>query len=109
MTPYPWMRRAGAAQIVGTSGDLRIRKKQAVVKKHQKKKKQQAQQHRGAALDSEDDSSSTSTSRGSDRSSVVQSFTPSTPPATTANSFRAGKRRKGVPHRSPFGSLVVEF
>jgi hypothetical protein len=40
---------------------------------------------------------------------VVQSFTPSTPPATTANSFRAGKRRKGVPHRSPFGSLVVEF
>ncbi|KAL5650255.1 hypothetical protein ACJX0J_041064, partial [Zea mays] len=28
-------------KIVGTSGDLRIRKKQAVVKKHQKKKKQQ--------------------------------------------------------------------
>jgi hypothetical protein len=39
---------------------------------------------------------------------VVQSFTPSTPPAT-ANSFRTGKRRKGVPHRSPFGSLMVEF
>jgi len=98
-------------KIVGTSGDLRIRKKQAVVKKHQKKKKQHAQQqqqqHRGAALDSEDDSSSTSTSRGSDRSSVVQSFTPSTPPATP-NSFRTGKRRKGVPHRSPFGSLMVE-
>ncbi|XP_066345505.1 protein RGF1 INDUCIBLE TRANSCRIPTION FACTOR 1-like [Miscanthus floridulus] len=94
-------------KIVGTSGDFRIRKKHAVVKK---KKKQAQQQHRGAAApasESEDDSS-TSTSGGSDKSSVVQSFTPSTPPAT-ANSFRTGKRRKGVPHRSPFGSLMVEF
>ena len=101
------MSRGRAAQIVGTSGDFRIRKKHAVVKK----KKQAQQQHRGAAAaaasESEDDSS-TSTSGGSDKSSVVQSFTPSTPPAT-ANSFRTGKRRKGVPHRSPFGSLMVEF
>lgn len=99
-----------AAQIVGTSGDFRIRKKHAVVKKKKKRQAHQQQQHRGAAAaasDSEDDSS-TSTSGGSDKSSVVQSFTPSTPPAT-ANSFRTGKRRKGVPHRSPFGSLMVEF
>ena len=54
------------------------------------------------------EASESSTSGGSDKSSVVQSFTPSTPPAT-ANSFRTGKRRKGVPHRSPFGSLMVEF
>ena len=102
----PLMSRGRAAQIVGTSGDFRIRKKHAVVKK----KKKAQQQHRGAAApasESEDDSS-TSTSGGSDKSSVVQSFTPSTPPAT-ANSFRTGKRRKGVPHRSPFGSLMVEF
>ncbi|ONM14536.1 PLATZ transcription factor family protein [Zea mays] len=100
-------------KIVRTSGDFRIRKKHAIVakKKREKKHAPQQKQHRGAAdsADDDDDDSSTSTSGGSDKSSVVQSFTPSTPPATTANSFRAGKRRKGVPHRSPFGSLVVEF
>ena len=105
------MSRGRAAQIVGTSGDFRIRKKHAAVKKKKKQAQHQHQQHRGAAAaaasESEDDSS-TSTSGGSDKSSVVQSFTPSTPPAT-ANSFRTGKRRKGVPHRSPFGSLMVEF
>ncbi|KAK3141656.1 hypothetical protein QOZ80_4BG0336740 [Eleusine coracana subsp. coracana] len=89
-------------KIVGTSGEYRIRKKHAAINKNRKKKL-----HKGAAAsDSED--SSTSTSGRSDKSSVVQSFTPSTPPAT-ANSFRAGKRRKGVPHRSPFGSLMVEY
>ncbi|CAL5015152.1 unnamed protein product [Urochloa decumbens] len=94
-------------KIVGTSGEFRIRKKHAAIKK---KKRPQPHHNKGGAaagLDSEDDSS-TSTSGGSDKSSVVQSFTPSTPPAT-ANSFRTGKRRKGVPHRSPFGSLMVEF
>jgi hypothetical protein len=97
-----------AAQIVGTSGDFRIRKKHVVVTK-KKKQAQHQHQHRGAAAASEsEDDSSTSTSGGSDKSSVVQSFTPSTPPAT-ANSFRTGKRRKGVPHRSPFGNLMVEF
>ncbi|KAL6652133.1 hypothetical protein ACP70R_011058 [Stipagrostis hirtigluma subsp. patula] len=93
-------------KIVGTSGDYRVRKKHAGIRKSSKKKPQ----HKGGALaaasDSED--SSTSTGGGSDKSSVVQSFTPSTPPAT-ASSFRTGKRRKGVPHRSPFGSLMVEF
>uniref|UniRef100_A0A804MB62 Uncharacterized protein n=1 Tax=Zea mays TaxID=4577 RepID=A0A804MB62_MAIZE len=110
--PHVWLD-VCAAQIVRTSGDFRIRKKHAIVakKKREKKHAPQQKQHRGAAdsADDDDDDSSTSTSGGSDKSSVVQSFTPSTPPATTANSFRAGKRRKGVPHRSPFGSLVVEF
>jgi hypothetical protein len=92
------------AQIVGTSGDYRGRKRHAGggIKKTKKL-------HKGAAaVPSDSDDSSTTTSGGSDKSSVVQSFTPSTPPAT-ANSYRTGKRRKGVPHRSPFGSLMVEF
>jgi hypothetical protein len=89
-------------KIVGTSGEFRIRKKHAAI--NNKKKKL----HKGAAAASDSDDSSTSTSGRSDKSSVVQSFSPSTPPAT-ANSFRTGKRRKGVPHRSPFGSLMVEF
>jgi len=91
------------AQIVGSSGEYRVRKRHDAVKKN--KKKRTTPLHRAA---SESDDSSTSTSGRSDKSSVVQSFTPSTPPAT-ANSFRTGKRRKGVPHRSPFGSLMVEF
>lgn len=89
---------------MGTSGEYRIRKKHAAIKK-----KKKLQHHKGGVVVASDsDDSSTSTSGRSDKSSVVQSFTPSTPPAT-ANSFRAGKRRKGVPHRSPFGSLMVEF
>ncbi|KAF0892213.1 hypothetical protein E2562_014805 [Oryza meyeriana var. granulata] len=89
-------------KIVGTSGDYRGRKRHAGGSK--KKKLQKG----AAAVPSESSDSSTTTSGGSDKSSVVQSFTPSTPPAT-ANSYRTGKRRKGVPHRSPFGSLMVEF
>jgi hypothetical protein len=92
------------AQIVGTSGEYRGRKKHAAGKKTKLKKSTGL-----AASDSDD--SSTITSFGSDKSSVVQSFTPSTPPATTANSYRSAsaKRRKGIPHRSPFGSLMVEL
>ncbi|XP_076902781.1 protein RGF1 INDUCIBLE TRANSCRIPTION FACTOR 1-like [Bidens hawaiensis] len=33
-------------------------------------------------------------------------FTPSTPPPTVA-SFRAAKRRKGIPHRAPMGGLII--
>ncbi|XP_010933473.1 protein RGF1 INDUCIBLE TRANSCRIPTION FACTOR 1 [Elaeis guineensis] len=80
-------------KIVGTSNDY--------VKKKKKKKKAMA-----LASDSED--SYTSTSRGSEKSSAVRSFTPSTPPPT-AVSYRTAKRRKGIPHRAPFGSLIVEF
>ncbi|KAJ1272541.1 hypothetical protein BS78_06G209900 [Paspalum vaginatum] len=95
-------------KIVGTSGDFRVRRKKHIVVKKKKRPHPQHQQHKAAAAADSEDDSSTSTSGGSDKSSVVQSFTPSTPPAT-ANSFRTGKRRKGVPHRSPFGSLMVEF
>ncbi|KAL5216788.1 hypothetical protein ABZP36_008189 [Zizania latifolia] len=88
-------------KIAGTSGGYRGQKRHGGGNNNKKKL------HKGAVpSDSED--SSTTTSGGSDKSSVVQSFTPSTPPAT-ANSFRTGKRRKGVPHRSPFGSLMLEF
>ncbi|XP_059460569.1 protein RGF1 INDUCIBLE TRANSCRIPTION FACTOR 1-like [Corylus avellana] len=40
--------------------------------------------------------------------SRVQSFTPSTPPPTAVN-YRTAKRRKGVPHRSPMGGLIIEY
>ncbi|KAJ4842166.1 hypothetical protein Tsubulata_023907 [Turnera subulata] len=38
----------------------------------------------------------------------AQSFTPSTPPPT-AVSYRTAKRRKGIPHRSPMGGLIIEY
>jgi hypothetical protein len=40
--------------------------------------------------------------------SKIHSFTPSTPPPT-ALSYRTAKRRKGVPHRSPMGGLIIEY
>lgn len=37
-------------------------------------------------------------------------YTPSTPPSTTTSSYRTPKkRRKGIPHRAPFASLLVEY
>lgn len=53
-------------------------------------------------------SSAVSDSDESFSSTVVQSFTPSTPPPT-ALGFRTAKRRKGIPHRAPFSSLILEF
>ncbi|XP_078438096.1 PLATZ transcription factor family protein [Wolffia australiana] len=51
------------------------------------------------------------TAEGSDSegSSItgMKSFSPSTPPATCL-SFRTHKRRKGVPHRAPLGTLTAE-
>jgi hypothetical protein len=100
-------------QIVGTSGGYRPRKKHGGCgggggggDGGKKKKKRAAL--KDARYESED--SCTSTSGGSsDKSSVVQSFTPLTPPPTSASYRTGNKRRKGVPHRSPFGSLIVEF
>ncbi|XP_052141398.1 protein RGF1 INDUCIBLE TRANSCRIPTION FACTOR 1-like [Oryza glaberrima] len=100
-------------KIVGTSGGYRPRKKHGGCgggggggDGGKKKKKRAAL--KDARYESED--SCTSTSGGSsDKSSVVQSFTPSTPPPTSASYRTGNKRRKGVPHRSPFGSLIVEF
>ncbi|KAL6642641.1 hypothetical protein ACP70R_020822 [Stipagrostis hirtigluma subsp. patula] len=47
-----------------------------------------------------DGSTSSSSLRNADRK---QSFTPPTPPTLPV------KRRKGIPHRAPFGSLIVEY
>ncbi|KAK3434766.1 uncharacterized protein LOC104442025 [Eucalyptus grandis] len=65
--------------------------------------------------DSEDSYSSSSRPAGAGghggrrrASKKVQSFSPSTPPAT-APSFRIAKRRKGIPHRSPTGGFVIEY
>ncbi|CAL9177839.1 unnamed protein product [Musa hybrid cultivar] len=58
------------------------------------------------ASDSEE--SYTSSSRGHEKSNnVKQSFTPSTPPPAVV-SYRSAKRRKGIPHRAPFGSRILE-
>ncbi|XP_072955638.1 protein RGF1 INDUCIBLE TRANSCRIPTION FACTOR 1 [Typha angustifolia] len=42
-------------------------------------------------------------------SNAVQNFTPSTPPPSAAAGVRTAKRRKGIPHRAPFGSLILEL
>lgn len=34
------------------------------------------------------------------------SFSPSTPPPTSVN-YKTTKRRKGIPHRAPFGVLIA--
>ncbi|KAL0452286.1 UNVERIFIED_CONTAM: hypothetical protein Slati_1206700 [Sesamum latifolium] len=39
----------------------------------------------------------------------IQSFTPSTPPRTAVLNYRSAKRRKGVPHRSPTGGLIIQY
>ncbi|CAN8313993.1 unnamed protein product [Cochlearia groenlandica] len=39
---------------------------------------------------------------------MVNSFTPSTPPLSVV-SRRITKRRKGIPHRAPFGGLIIEY
>ncbi|KAJ6835140.1 uncharacterized protein M6B38_124215 [Iris pallida] len=59
------------------------------------------------ASDSEE--SYSSTSHGSAKSNLIQSFSPWTPPPPTAANYRTAKRRKGIPHRAPFGSLILEF
>ncbi|KAM0901940.1 hypothetical protein ACQ4PT_019513 [Festuca glaucescens] len=94
-------------KIVGTSGGYRPRKKQSCSGGSGSKKKKRAPLKDAR---SESEHSCTSTSGGSsDKSSVVQSFTPSTPPSTSSSCRTGSKRRKGVPHRSPFGSLIVEL
>ncbi|XP_074576122.1 protein RGF1 INDUCIBLE TRANSCRIPTION FACTOR 1-like isoform X2 [Curcuma longa] len=89
-----------AFQIAGTASDYFINRKKKKLLKLKKKKLT-------AQSDSEEESY-TSSSRGSEKSNVTHSFTPSTPPPTAA-SFRSAKRRKGIPHRAPFGSLILEF
>ncbi|XP_066376373.1 uncharacterized protein [Miscanthus floridulus] len=51
--------------------------------------------------DGDDSTSSSSALRNADKK---QAFTPPTPQPTLPT-----KRRKGIPHRAPFGSLIVEY
>ncbi|KAJ0777793.1 hypothetical protein HanOQP8_Chr02g0075511 [Helianthus annuus] len=60
-----------------------------------------------AVSDSDDSYSSGSHTRQRSNHNNATSFTPSTPPPTAA-SFRAVKRRKGIPHRAPMGGLIIE-
>ena len=84
-------------QIAGTASDYSRNRKNS------KKKKKKST----AGSDSEE--YCTSASSGSDKShDGTQSFTPSTPSPTAAR-LRSSKRRKGIPHRAPFGSLMLEF
>ncbi|RWW14545.1 hypothetical protein BHE74_00012760 [Ensete ventricosum] len=69
------------------------------------KKKPMKQKTMAAAAPSDSEESYAS-SRGSEKSNVSQGFTPSTPPPAGT---RSAKRRKGIPHRAPFGSLLLEF
>ncbi|GAB2209489.1 hypothetical protein Droror1_Dr00026707 [Drosera rotundifolia] len=39
---------------------------------------------------------------------VDQSFTPSTPPPTSLN-YKPTHRRKGIPHRAPFGGSIIQY
>ncbi|XP_022943399.1 uncharacterized protein LOC111448175 [Cucurbita moschata] len=57
----------------------------------------------------ENESSDTATSNRRRLRSKIQSFSPATPPPTAAATHKAGKRRKGTPHRSPMGGLLLEF
>ncbi|OEL31580.1 hypothetical protein BAE44_0007401 [Dichanthelium oligosanthes] len=92
-------------KIVGTSRGYRPRKKHVSGGGNKKKRAALKDVRR---CDSED-SCTGSSGASSDKSSVVQSFSPSTPPPTSASCRPWNKRRKGVPHRSPFGNLIVEF
>lgn len=52
---------------------------------------------------SDGSSSSSSSLRGNAGDKMQHSFTPPTPPTLPT------KRRKGIPHRAPFGNLIVEY
>jgi len=81
-------------KIVGTSGHFK--------KKHLPEKKRLAV---AVAASDSDDSLSSSSHHGRPKS---HNFSPSTPPPTSVN-YRSAKRRKGIPHRAPTGSLLIEY
>lgn len=76
-------------QIVGTS------------KKFKKNNKMLSHQKDGS--DGEESMNGISNGNGRNK---IHSFTPSTPPPTVVN-YRAAKRRKGIPHRSPMGGGII--
>ncbi|KAH0879131.1 hypothetical protein HID58_066525 [Brassica napus] len=62
-------------------------------------------------LSDSNDSYSSSTSIGRLKKNddmIHNSFTPSTPPLSAVYR-RIAKRRKGIPHRAPFGGLIIEY
>ncbi|KAJ3681711.1 hypothetical protein LUZ60_014284 [Juncus effusus] len=79
-------------KIAGTSGDR--------TNKIKKKKNK--------FTTSSSDSEESYTTTGSNKSNISHNFTPSTPPPTASGFRSPAKRRKGVPHRAPFGSLLLE-
>ena len=82
-------------KIVGTSSN------------YVKKPKNSPEKRRTPATASESEESYSSSSSSHGRRNKIQSFTPSTPPPTSAN-YRMAKRRKGIPHRSPMGGLFID-
>ncbi|KAK4420313.1 hypothetical protein Salat_1981500 [Sesamum alatum] len=86
-------------KIVGTSKNFE--------KKNKKQSSPEKKRAAAAAAESEDSYSSSSSSLGRN-SNKIPSFTPSTPPPTAVN-YRTAKRRKGIPHRAPFGVLTIEI
>ncbi|XP_009794405.1 protein RGF1 INDUCIBLE TRANSCRIPTION FACTOR 1 [Nicotiana tabacum] len=82
-------------KIVGTSSN------------YVKKPKNSPEKRRTPATASESEESYSSSSSSHGRRNKIQSFTPSTPPPTSAN-YRMAKRRKGIPHRSPMGGLYID-
>ncbi|KAJ1702874.1 hypothetical protein LUZ63_002653 [Rhynchospora breviuscula] len=60
-------------------------------------------------IDASETESYSGSGQESGRNTVVESFNPSTPPPTSV-SYQTGptKRRKGIPHRSSFGGLLLE-
>ncbi|XP_004301776.1 PREDICTED: uncharacterized protein LOC101293403 [Fragaria vesca subsp. vesca] len=63
---------------------------------------------RARLMGSDSEDSYSSSSHGRFSNNKVHSFSPSTPPPTSAN-YRTAKRRKGIPHRAPMGGLIIEY
>nr|ACG36827.1 hypothetical protein [Zea mays] len=93
-------------KIVGTARGYRPGKKKHGGGGGNKKRAAPAPALKDVRSDSEDSCTSTS-GASSDKSSVVQSSPP--PPTSASHRPPGNKRRKGVPHRSPLGSLIVEL
>ncbi|KAK4375179.1 hypothetical protein RND71_005856 [Anisodus tanguticus] len=84
-------------KIVGTSNNF--------VKKPKNSPGKKRSPAPATATESEESYSSSSSHC---RRNKIRSFTPSTPPPTSAN-YKTAKRRKGIPHRAPTGGLFIEF
>ncbi|XP_010538364.1 PREDICTED: uncharacterized protein LOC104812741 [Tarenaya hassleriana] len=56
-----------------------------------------------------DDSYSSSNGHGRNKRNDNNYFTPSTPPPTAVIRRTPTKRRKGIPHRAPFGGLIIHY